>query len=142
MSTSSTQSTSRQALVVHPAAPDMGETQRTALGECIDAALACSQACIAGADSCLEEPDAVELREVIRAQQNCATMCIAAVQILSRLGSDFGPTPGSVVPALSDSCSRCREACLEVANFYPHSRVSAHACERVLTSLRALAALG
>ncbi|MEA5453221.1 four-helix bundle copper-binding protein [Sinomonas sp. JGH33] len=134
-------STSRQALVVHPAAPDMGETERTALGDCIDAALACAQICTSGADSCLEEPAVAELRSVIRAQQNCASVCAAAVQILSRFGSDFGNTPGSILRILSEWCSLCRESCLEVAQFYPHCGISASACERVLDAVAALTAL-
>ncbi|KHL04200.1 hypothetical protein [Sinomonas humi] len=133
-------SPSRQALVVHPAAPDMDEEQRAALGACIDAALACTQACISGADSCLEEPAVAELRSVIRWQQNCASVCTAAVQMLSRLGSDFGSMPDSVVRMMSEACERCEEACRPVADSYLHCRITADACQAVLESVAALMA--
>ena len=133
-------SSSFEALVVHPAAPEMGEPERAALGECIDAALACSQACTAGADSCLEEPSVAELRAVIRAQQNCAAVCIAAAQILSRLGSDFGSTPSSILRVLTEASEECEKACREIAPVYLHCRITAEACSRVLGSVAALRA--
>lgn len=133
---------SREALVVHPAAPDMSESQRAALAACIDAALACAQACTSGADSCLEEPTVGELRGVIRSQQNCASVCIAAAEVLSRLGSDFGRIPDSFVRALSEACEECAEACAAVAEFYLHCRISAEACQAVLASVAAVMAQG
>ncbi|WP_334173160.1 four-helix bundle copper-binding protein [Sinomonas sp.] len=133
-------SPSREALVVHPAAPDMDESQRAALGDCIDAALACTQACISGADSCLEEPTVAELRSVIRRQQDCASICTAAVQVLSRLGSDFGRMPDSIVRVMSEACEQCGEACGALADFYLHCRITADACQDVLAAVAALMA--
>ncbi|WP_430297023.1 four-helix bundle copper-binding protein [Sinomonas sp. B1-1] len=131
---------SRQALVVHPAAPDMEESHRTALSECIDAALTCAQACTTGADACLEEPEVAALRQAMRAQQNCAAICSASAQILSRFGSDFGPTPASVLRALDDLSALCEDACRVHAGAYPHCRVTAEACARVRTAVVALLA--
>jgi hypothetical protein len=131
-------SPSREALVVHPAAPDMGESQRAALGECIDAAMACTQACISGADSCLEEPEVAELRSVIRWQQNCASICTAAVEVLSRLGSDFGRMPDSIVRMMSEACEQCEEACAALGDEYLHCRITAEACHAVLDAVAAL----
>ena len=131
----------RQALVVHPAAPDMGESQRTALSECIDAALACSQACTTGADGCLEEPGVTHLRDVIRTQQNCAALCSATAQILSRFGSDFGPTPDSVLHALDEVAGLCEDACRVYAGAYAHCRVTADSCARVRAAIAALLAV-
>ena len=133
-------STSREALVVHPAAPEMGEPERAALAECIDAALACAQACFSGADSCLEEPDVAELRQVIRWQQNCSSVCIAAAEVLSRLGSDFGHMPDSILRTLSEACEECEKACRAVVPLYLHCRITAEACERVLEAVAALVA--
>ncbi|HKU11822.1 hypothetical protein [Sinomonas sp.] len=133
-------SPSREALVVHPAAPDMGETQRAALGACIDAAMACTQACISGADSCLEEPTVAELRSVIRWQQNCASICTAAVEVLSRLGSDFGRMPDSIVRMMSETCEQCGEACAAHADVFLHCRITADACHDVLESVASLMA--
>ncbi|GAB2744003.1 four-helix bundle copper-binding protein [Sinomonas atrocyanea] len=131
----------RQALVVHPAAPDMTEAQRTALSECIDAALACTQACTTGADSCLEEPGVAHLTRVIRAQLNCAAICSASAQILSRFGSDFGPTPASVLRALDDVSALCEDVCRVYAGAYPHCRVTADSCTRVRAAAAAMLAL-
>ncbi|GAB3271087.1 hypothetical protein GCM10027449_06570 [Sinomonas notoginsengisoli] len=131
----------RQALVVHPAAPDMDESQRTALSECIDAALACGQACTTGADACLEEPGVTHLRHLIRAQQNCAAMCSATAQILSRFGSDFGPTPASVLRALDDVAALCEDVCGVYAGAYAHCRVAAESCARVRVAAAAMLAL-
>ncbi|GHG42592.1 hypothetical protein GCM10012320_05750 [Sinomonas cellulolyticus] len=130
----------RQALVVHPAAPDMEEAERTALSECIDAALRCAQACTTGADSCLEEPGVAHLRHLIRAQQNCAAMSSATAQILSRFGSDFGPTPASVLHALDDLSAFCEDVCRVYAGAYPHCRVTADACRSLQTAVAALLA--
>jgi hypothetical protein len=134
-------SLSRQALVVHPAAPDMDESHRTALSECIDAALACAQACTTGADACLEEPEVAHLRQAVRAQLNCAAMCSAAAQVLSRFGSDFGPTPASVLRALDDVSALCEGACRPHAGAYPHCRVAADASARVRSAVAGLLAM-
>lgn len=134
-------SQARQALVVHPAAPDMEEAERTALSECIDAALGCTQACTTGADSCLEEPGVTHLRHVIRAQQNCAVICSATAQVLSRFGSDFGPTPASVLRALDDVAALCEDVCRVYAGAYAHCRVTADSCARVRAAAAAMMAL-
>lgn len=134
-------SQARQALVVHPAAPDMEEAERTALSECIDAALACTQACTTGADSCVEEPGVTHLRHVIRAQQNCAVICSATAQVLSRFGSDFGPTPASVLRALDDVAALCEDVCRVYAGAYAHCRVTADSCARVRAAAAAMMAL-
>ncbi|GAB4100864.1 four-helix bundle copper-binding protein [Sinomonas halotolerans] len=132
----------RDALVVHPAAPDMSEEERTALTEAIDAALACAQACTTGADSCLDEPGIAHLRNVVRAQQNAAAMCSAAAQILSRFGSDFGPTPATVLHALGDVAALCEDAARVYAGAYEHCRVTAEACARVRAAAAGLLARG
>lgn len=123
-------SISRQALVAHPAAPDVQQDERFLESACIDACLETAQACASGADACLEEPAVAALRDCIRAQQNCADVCLAAARVLSRLGSSTGESWRALLEASRTACALCAEQCGRHSVEYLHCRLSAEAADR------------
>jgi hypothetical protein len=123
-------SISRQALVAHPAAPEVLQDERFLESLCIDACLEAAQACASGADACLEEPAVGTLRDCIRAQQNCADVCLATARVLSRLGSPTGESWRALLEACRTACALCAEQCARHAERYLHCELSAAAAAR------------
>lgn len=123
-------SISRQALVAHPAAPEVLQDERFLESVCIDACLESAQACASGADACLEEPAVGTLRDCIRAQQNCADVCLATARVLSRLGSPTGESWRALLEACLAACALCTEQCERHSERYRHCRLSADATAR------------
>lgn len=123
-------SISRQALVAHPVAPDVQQDERFLESACIDACLEAAQACASGADACLEEPAVAVLRDCIRAQQNCADVCLTTARVLSRLGSATGESWRALLEACRTASAFCAEQCGRHSVEYLHCRLSAEAAER------------
>ena len=84
-------STISRALMAHPAAPELAREERAAEVRCIEACLEAAQICRIGADACVEEDAVADLRDCLRAEQDCAVIGSATAQVLARLGF---PEPG------------------------------------------------
>src|SRR5205823_3958255 len=112
------------------------------LVECIDACFDCAQTCITCADACLAEPGVATLVGCIRLNLNCATMCSATGEIVSRY-LDATDTVGPMqLQACLEACRACAEECEMHAPHMAHCRVCAgvcrqceEACRRLLASL-------
>ncbi|MFE7629120.1 four-helix bundle copper-binding protein [Kocuria sp. NPDC057446] len=137
-------STISRALMAHPAAPELAREERAAEARCIEACLETAQVCRIGADACVEEEAVAELRECLRAEQDCGVVCAATAQVLARLGF---PEPGdgrAVLVPLLQACRAaarvCRDACRRHAEVYEHCALVAEACERCVEACEALLA--
>jgi hypothetical protein len=118
-----------QMLDTYPA--DLGRVDRQALAACIDACFDCAQACTACADACLSEsPERlVELGKCIRSDLDCAAICDATGQILSRhTGYDANITR-AVLDACALVCRSCAEEC-ERHSTMSHCQACALECRR------------
>ncbi len=127
-------STIRRALMTHPAAPEISRQERSAESECLEACIEAAQICLVAADACVEEDTVAELRECLRAEQDCAAVCTATAQVLARLGFP-DPTDGrAVLVPLLEACRAAgragREACSRRAEAYEHCALAAEACRR------------
>ncbi|MEX5303654.1 four-helix bundle copper-binding protein [Kocuria sabuli] len=127
-------STIRRALMTHPAAPEISRQERSAESECLEACIEAAQICLVAADACVEEDTVAELRECLRAEQDCAAVCTATAQVLARLGFPE-PTDGrAVLVPLLEACRAAaragREACSRRAEAYEHCALAAEACQR------------
>lgn len=83
------------------------EVDPQTLAECMEACAAAELACIACADSCLEEQDIAPLRRVSRLALDCADVCGATGRLLARR-IDVEPRLVRVeVHAAARACSAC-----------------------------------
>nr|WP_156269926.1 four-helix bundle copper-binding protein [Kocuria sediminis] len=131
-------------MTAHPAAPELPRQERSAESECLEACVETAQVCLIAADACVEEDAVAELRECLRAEQDCASICTATAQVLARRGF---PEPGdgrAVLVPLLESCRAaardCREVCLRRAEVYEHCALAAEACARCVQACTELLA--
>ncbi|MEU5153902.1 four-helix bundle copper-binding protein [Glycomyces sp. NPDC021274] len=127
-------------LQAYPA--DLGGIDRQKLAECIQDCYSCAQACTACADACLSEDDVAMLVKCIRSDLDCADICFATGQVLSRhTGYDANLTR-TMLEACAAACKACGDLCAEHAHM-PHCEYCAQqcrACEQACREL--LGALG
>jgi hypothetical protein len=121
---------------------DLGQVDRDKLAACIEACYSCAQACTACADACLSEEHVHHMVKCVRSDLDCADVCYATGQVLSRhTGYDANLTR-AVLQACATACQSCGDEC-ERHGDMEHCRVCAQACrdcERACREL--LAALG
>ncbi|MFI7480987.1 four-helix bundle copper-binding protein [Kocuria sp. M1R5S2] len=123
-----------RALMAHPLAPEVSREERSAEAECIRACIETAESCLIGADACVEEDAVAELRECLRAQQDCAALCTATAEVLARRGFPESGGGSAVLRSLLETCREaarvCGHACDEHAEAYEHCAVSAEAARR------------
>src|SRR3954465_15098835 len=102
--------------------PDLGQVDRTALAQCIEACFDCAQTCTACADACLSEQHVSELVKCIRTNLDCADVCDTTGRVLSRhTGYDANLT-SAVVTACAAACKACADTCDRHADTHEHCR--------------------
>lgn len=116
----------KSVLATHPGV-EAGARQ-AALTACFEACADCAQACIACADACLEEATVAELRTCIRLNQDCADLCEATGNILSRQVSLDWDIAAVSLRACTIACEKCAEECERHAEHMEHCRECAEAC--------------
>ncbi|WP_026923675.1 hypothetical protein [Glycomyces arizonensis] len=128
-----------QMLDTYPA--DLGGVDRRKLAACITECYACAQACTACADACLSEDDVASLTKCIRADLDCADICFATGQMLSRhTGYDANLTR-AMLEACAMACKSCGDICAEhdhmthCAKCAMECRNCERACRELLDSL-------
>jgi hypothetical protein len=89
---------------------------------CIEACLRCVEACNHCAASCLKEKNVSHLAKCIQLDIECATLCTAAIQMMS-LESEWA---GEVCSLCAAVCKSCAGECLKHAN--EHFRLCYEAC--------------
>ncbi len=104
------------------------EVDSQALVECIDACFECAQTCTACADACLGEPQVADLAECIRLNLDCADICEATGQMLSRQTYPNLELWNRQLRACALACQVCGAMCHQHAGMHEHCRVCAEAC--------------
>lgn len=100
------------------------------LAATIDALSDCAQACTACADDCLSEEMVAELTKCIRLNLDCADVCTATLQVVSRQTDYDANVTRSVLQACITVCKSCGDECGRHAQMHEHCRVCAEACRR------------
>jgi hypothetical protein len=116
----------KHVLATHPGV-EAGARQQ-ALEACFEACADCAQACIACADACLGEANVADLVTCIRLNQDCADLCEATGNILSRQVSLDWDIASVSIRACTIACQKCAEECERHAEHMEHCRECAQAC--------------
>lgn len=108
----------------------LGNIDQAVLARCITACRACEQACTACADACLSEDMVAELVKCVRTNLDCADLCAATANVLSRhTGYDANITRATL-EACRAACAACADECERHADMHEHCKVCAEACRR------------
>ena len=99
-----------------------------ALVQGIDACFDCAQVCITCADACLGEPTVANLIRCIRTNLDCAAICQATGDVLSRQVETNFELVRSQLGACIIACRICAEECELHAAHMEHCRICAAAC--------------
>lgn len=113
------------------------------LATCLEECFSCAQTCVSCSDACLGEENPATLRRCIRLNEDCASACMAAGQMLSRLTEASTPVLRAQVEACRVACAECGAECENHAGHMEHCRVcaqSCHSCERACRDLLAVLA--
>jgi hypothetical protein len=106
----------------------------------IDALDDCARACIADADSDLNEQNLSELVKCIRLCLDCADVCAATVRVTSRQTEYDAGVTRPLLEACAAACKSCGDECERHARMHEHCRVCAEACRRCEQACRELLA--
>jgi hypothetical protein len=108
--------------------PDVRGDMNAQLVAAIVAAYRCAQACTSCADACLAEPRVAELRQCIRTNLDCATICAATGEAGSRRAGANEAILRQLVELCAAACRACAEECEQHAEMHEHCRLCAEAC--------------
>ena len=110
--------------------PWPGNVDRDELSRCIAACYECGQTCTSCADACLSEESVADLRKCIRLDLDCAAICLATGEVLTRQTEYDAPTSKAQLQACREACRTCAEECEGHADHHEHCRICAEACRR------------
>jgi hypothetical protein len=79
------------------------------------------------ADACLSEPAFAELAHCIRTDLDCADICTATAQVLSRRTGTAGVLD-ALLRACEEACRACAGECERHATHHRHCALCAEAC--------------
>ncbi|HTL67326.1 MAG TPA: hypothetical protein VL200_06670 [Lacunisphaera sp.] len=88
----------------------------------------CIQACLAGAEACLDQENPARVRGCIRTTLNCATVCEAAVQVLHRQDRLLDHSVHDLLHACVTTCDDCHHEARQQAARVPACGACATAC--------------
>jgi hypothetical protein len=114
-------------LATHPNPAQRGQAELVA---CIDACYDCAQSCTACADACLAESEVQTLLRCIRLNRDCATVCLATGEILSRQTERDWDLARQQLGVCAQACRMCAEECEKHAERHEHCRVCAESCRQ------------
>lgn len=118
--------------------PGHTETQHPEWLACLAACLNCAQVCRKCADACVGESKGDKLTECIRRDLDCATVCDATAQVLSRTTEPDWKVVTALLQACVAACASCASACEHHAAMMEHCRVCAEACRECEVACKAL----
>ena len=110
------------------------------IAECIEACYECAQVCSICADACLSEQNAGELVRCIGMNLNCATICKATGELLTRESSMDSGVVRAQLQACIEISGICASECEQHASHMEHCRVCAEECRRCQEACRRLMA--
>jgi hypothetical protein len=117
---------------------DLCSIDQARLSACVEACLACAQACTACADACLSEDSATGPATWVRTKLDCADICVATAQVLSRHNGYDTNATRALLEACVRICKRCADECERHASTHAHCRVCAEQCRRCEQACRDL----
>ncbi|MDQ1058138.1 hypothetical protein QFZ23_002039 [Arthrobacter globiformis] len=120
----------------HPQGVDAA--RKESLAECIAACFECSQACTACADACLGEKMVADLAACIRTDLDCADICAATGNILTRQTATNTAITRPVLEACRAACAVSADECEQHSDMHEHCRICAEACRRCEAACTAL----
>ncbi|MEX0759736.1 MAG: four-helix bundle copper-binding protein, partial [Tistlia sp.] len=88
----------------------------------------CAQACTSCADACLAEESVADLRQCIRSDLDCATICTATGEAASRRTGSNEALLRELLEVCRSACRTCAEECERHAGMHEHCRICAEAC--------------
>ena len=106
--------------------PQPGDRLTEALARCVEHCADCAQVCLACADACLGEEMVADLRQCIRLDLDCATLCAATTAIAMRQTGYDRRVIDLTLHACAEACRLCAEEC--VRHRHDHCRICAQAC--------------
>jgi Domain of Unknown Function (DUF326) len=112
-----------------------------AVASTIDALNDCAEACTADADADLSEHQLLELVKCIRLCQDCADVCTATRNIISRQTDYDSGVTSPLLEACIRICKSCGDECEQHAQRHAHCRVCLEACRRCEQACRELLAV-
>lgn len=124
-------------LQTHPQVETVA-VDRQALIDCIEACYRCAQTCTACADACLGESMVEELVACIRLNLDCADVCAATGNLLSRQTSANWQLIQAQLRACATACQLCGAECERHADMHEHCRVCAEMCRQCEDACRRL----
>ena len=125
-------------LDAHP--KDLGRIDKDQLAACIAACFECVQVCTACADACLGEDMVADLTTCIRTDLDCADICAATGNVLSRRTGYDPDLTRTVLEACAAACKACGDECAQHAQMHEHCKVCAQTCRRCEEACRTLLA--
>lgn len=105
------------------------------LSSAIEALNDCASHCLACADACLESDDVAEMVRCVRSDLDCATICRATADVLSRAGASGAPWRQQLEVAI-EMTRVCAEEC--GSHDHGHCQECAEACRRANEACRSL----
>jgi hypothetical protein len=103
----------------------------------------CTRTCTLCADACLTEEMVDQLRRCIGLNLDCAGLCRATGDVLSRQVEPNQAVLRATLEACAAACTACGAECASHAEMHEHCRVCAESCQRCEDACRrTLAALG
>lgn len=108
--------------------PDVRGDLNPQLVALVVAAYRCAQACTACADACLAEPEVEKLRQCIRSDLDCATICAAVGEAGTRRTGANESVLRKLIEACEEACRTCAEESEKHAGMHAHCKLCAEAC--------------
>ena len=100
------------------------------LDSAVETIASCAQVCNSCADACLAEPMVADLVRCIRLNLDCADVCQATSQVLTRQTATEPALWRDLVNACRTACRVCAEECERHADMHEHCRICAESCRR------------
>ena len=130
----------RSMLDTHPR--PSGTISAEDLADILHALDACARTCTLCADACLGEDMVDQLRRCIGLNLDCAALCRATGDVLSRRIEPDSTVLRATLEACAAACAACGAEGASHADMHEHCKVCAESCQRCQDACRrALAAL-
>ncbi len=113
--------------------PADSDVSLDALAHCIDMCHECAEACSSCADACLAEEMVAEMRRCITLNLNCADLCVATANVLTRHAQSDTSLMRATLEGCIEACRLCAAECASHEHM-EHCALCAEACQRCLSA--------
>lgn len=117
----------------------MRRLDRSTVMQCIDACLACASECALCVDACLTSSAPGDVASCVRANLDCADICLTLGRQLSRHANEYGNLSQTILlRACVEACLTCADECEQHVDRHPRCRSSADRCVRCARACQVL----